>query len=82
MTYTDVNPHTCCNWPRPEDAHTAVRPPREPHALTHLTNNYGLIWKTDCRPSANGPPTAKNVIPIPEQIFFQYSPSPSMYPGT
>ncbi len=28
MTYTVVNPHACCNWPRPEDAtqHVANAP--------------------------------------------------------
>jgi hypothetical protein len=46
-----------CNWPRPEDAHAAARPPPHPHASLHLTNNDGLRWKTDGRPPANGPPT-------------------------
>jgi hypothetical protein len=58
MTYTAVNLHSCCNWPRPEDAHDTARPPPHPHASTHLTNNDGLRWKTDGRPPANGPPTA------------------------
>ena len=58
MTYTAVNPHACCNWPRPEDAHAAARSPPHPHASPHLTNNGGLRWKTDGRPPANGPPTA------------------------
>ena len=71
MTYTAVNPHACCNWPRPEDAHTAARPPQRllnqvpinniislhPHASPHLTNNDGLRWKTDGQPPVNGPPT-------------------------
>jgi hypothetical protein len=57
MTYTAVNPHACCNWPRPEDAHATARPPPHPHASPHLTNNDGLRWKTDGRPPANGPPT-------------------------
>ncbi len=58
MTYTAVNPHACCNWPRPEDAHAAACSPPHPHASPHLTNNDGLRWKTDGRPPANGPPTA------------------------
>jgi hypothetical protein len=61
MTYTAVNPHACCNRPRPEyteDAHAAARPPPHPHASPHLTNSDGLCWKTDGRPPANGPPTA------------------------
>jgi hypothetical protein len=58
MTYTTVNPHACCNRPRPEDAHAAARPPQHPHASPHLTNSDGLRWKTDGRPPANGPPTA------------------------
>jgi hypothetical protein len=58
MTYTAVNPHACCNWPRPEDAHAAARPPPHPHASPHLTNNDGLRWKTDGLPPTNGPPTA------------------------
>jgi hypothetical protein len=58
MTYTAVNPHACCNRPRPEDAHAAARPPPHPHASPHLTNSDGLRWKTDGRPPANGPPTA------------------------
>jgi hypothetical protein len=58
MTYTVVNPHACCNWPRPEDTHADARPPPHPHASPHLTNNDGLRWKTDGRPPANGPPTA------------------------
>jgi hypothetical protein len=57
MTYTAVNPHACCNRPRPEDAHAAARSPPHPHASPHLTNSYGLRWKTDGRPPANGPPT-------------------------
>ena len=56
-SYTAVNPHACCNWPRPEDAHAAARLPPHPHASPHLTNNDGLRWKTDGRPPANGPPT-------------------------
>jgi len=59
MTYTAVNPHACCNWPRPEDAHATTRPPPHPHASPHLTNNDRLRWKTDGRPPTNGPPTAK-----------------------
>jgi hypothetical protein len=31
MTYTAVNPHACCNWPRPEDADASARQP--PHPL-------------------------------------------------
>jgi hypothetical protein len=58
MTYTAVNPHACCNRPRPEDAHTDARPSPHPHASPHLTNNDGLRWKTDGLPPANGPPTA------------------------
>ena len=58
MAYTAVNPHACCNWPRPEDAHAAARSPPHPHASPHLTNNDRLRWKTDGRPPANGPPTA------------------------
>jgi len=47
MTYTAVNPHACCNWPRPEDAHAAARPPLHPRIMApHLTNNDGLRWKT------------------------------------
>jgi hypothetical protein len=57
MTYTDVNPHACCNRPRPEDAHAAARPPPHPHASPHLTNIDGLRWKTDGRPPANDSPT-------------------------
>jgi hypothetical protein len=38
MTYTDVNPHACCNGPRPEDAHADTCPTPHPHTLTHLTN--------------------------------------------
>jgi hypothetical protein len=57
MTYTAVNPHACCNRPRPEDAH-AARPPPHPHASPHLTNSHGLRWKTDGRQPADGPPTA------------------------
>jgi hypothetical protein len=57
MTYTAVNPHACCNRPRPEDAHAAARSPPHPHASPHLTNSDGLRWKTDGRPPANGPPT-------------------------
>ena len=56
MTYTAGNPHVCCNWPRPKDAHTAALPPPHPHKSTHLTNNNRLCWKTDGRPPANGPP--------------------------
>ena len=42
MTYTAVNPHACCNWPRPEDAHAAARPPPHPtHRPTSPTT-------TDC----------------------------------
>ena len=26
MTYTAINPHACCNWPRPEDAHASSIP--------------------------------------------------------
>ena len=58
MTYTAVNQHACCNWPRPEDSHADTHPPQHPHALTHLTNNDRLHWKTDGLPPANGPPTA------------------------
>jgi hypothetical protein len=57
MTYTAVNPHACCNGPRPEDAHAVARPPPHRYALTHLSNNDRLRWKTDGRPPANGPPT-------------------------
>jgi hypothetical protein len=57
MTCTAVNPNTCCNWPRQEDAHVASRPPPHPHASTHLTNNDRLQWRTDGLPPANGPPT-------------------------
>ena len=32
MTYTAVNPHACCNWSRPKDAHAAARQPPHPHA--------------------------------------------------
>jgi hypothetical protein len=75
MTYTTVNPHACCNRPRPEDAHTAARPPPNPHASPHLTNSDGLRWKTDGRPPANGPPTA-----TPQPIHT--SPGPTQTPHT
>ena len=42
MTYTAVNPHACCNWPRPEDAHAVARSPPHPHASTHSPTT------TDC----------------------------------
>jgi hypothetical protein len=58
MTYTAVNPHACCNRPRPEDAHATVCPPPHPHASPHLTNRDRLCWKTDGRQPANGPHTA------------------------
>ena len=32
MTYTAVNQHVCCNWPRPEDAHAAARPSERENA--------------------------------------------------
>jgi hypothetical protein len=45
MTYTAVNPHACCNRPRPEDAHAAARPPRKPnghsgHDIDIMENIY------------------------------------------
>jgi hypothetical protein len=57
MTYTAVNPHACCNGPRPEDAYAAARPPPHSQAAPHFTNNDRLRWKTDCRPPANAPHT-------------------------
>ncbi len=43
MTYTAVNPHACCNWPRPEDAHAAARSPPHPHALlTPIICNWSV----------------------------------------
>jgi hypothetical protein len=45
MTYTVVNPHACCNWPRPEDAHADVRQPPHPHASPHLTNNNYELFR-------------------------------------
>ena len=57
MTYIDVNPHVCCNRPRPEDVQAVSRLPQHPHTVTNLTNNDRLHWKTNCWPSANPPPT-------------------------
>ena len=62
MTYTDVNPHACCNWPRLEDAYAASRRPLHPQASPYLTNNDGLRWKTDDRPPVNGPPTTALIL--------------------
>jgi hypothetical protein len=79
MTYTAVNPHACCNRPRPEDAHAAARPPPHPHALPHLTNSDGLRWKT--WPAASKrPPHSNAAAKTPQPIHT--SPGPTQTPHT
>jgi hypothetical protein len=48
-TCFSINLHACCNRSRPEDAHDADHQTQHPHAVSHLTNNNRLHWKTDDR---------------------------------
>ena len=75
MTFTDENPHACCNGPRPEDAHDTVLQLLHPHTLTHLTNKDRMNWKTN-------PWQAHNCTSAKTPLHIHTSPGPDQNPHT
>ena len=66
MTYTAVNPHACCNWPRPEDAHADARSPPD-HLRVHWPCEFRTLRSLETIPaSPSGPERLTPAYPTPE----------------